>query len=112
MIGRVNKSYIRNNAVMRSYNRGTTIHGSKYLRVERNCYWDVMGHVVFLSDGAEVKNYITYNVVSGTRPSFSLLNTDQIPASFWITNPDNIIVGNRAAGSINYGFWFDLKSTA
>ena len=112
MIGRVNKSYIRNNAVMRSYNRGTTIHGSKYLRVEYNCYWDVMGHVVFLSDGAEVKNYITYNVVSGTRPSFSLLNTDQIPASFWITNPDNIIVGNRAAGSINYGFWFDLKSTA
>ena len=112
MIGRVNKSYVRNNVVERSYNRGTTVHGVKYLRVERNVYWDVMGHTVFLSDGAEVKNYITYNVVAGTRPSFSLLNTDQTPASYWITNPDNILVGNRAAGSTDYGFWFDLKGEA
>ena len=67
-----------------------------------------MGHTVFLSDGAEYKNYITYNVVAGTRPSFSLLNTDQTPGSFWITNPDNTIVGNRAAGSTDFGFWFNL----
>ena len=99
MIGRVTKSYVRNNAVMRSYNRGTTIHGVKYLRVERNCYWDAMGHTVFVQDGAETKNYIAYNVVAGTKQSWSLLNTDQTPANFWITHPDNIIVGNRAAGS-------------
>ena len=76
MIGRVTKSYVRNNAVMRSYNRGTTIHGVKYLRVERNCYWDAMGHTIFVEDAAETKNYIAYNVVAGTKPSFSLLNTD------------------------------------
>ena len=76
MIGRVTKSYVRNNAIMRSYNRGTTIHGVKYLRVERNCYWDCMGHTIFIEDGAETKNLIQYNVVAGTIPSFSLLNTD------------------------------------
>jgi hypothetical protein len=41
--------------------------------------------------------------------SWSLLNTDQTPASFWITNPDNIFRGNHAAGSDRYGFWFDTK---
>ena len=66
-IGRVTKSYIRNNALMRSYNRGATIHGVKYLRVERNTYWDVMGHTIFTNDGDETKNYIAYNVVAGTR---------------------------------------------
>ena len=38
----------------------------------------------------------------------SLLNTDSSPASFWITNPDNIFRGNHAAGSDRYGYWFDL----
>jgi hypothetical protein len=37
------------------------------------------------------------------------LNTDQTPASFWITNPNNILRRNHAAGSPYYGFWFDLK---
>lgn len=112
MIGRVTKSYVRNNAVMHSYNRGTTIHGVHYLRVERNCYWDVMGHTIFVEDAAETKNLIQYNVVAGTRPSFSLLNTDATPGCFWITHPDNIFVGNRAAGSTNYGYWMDYQDTA
>ena len=98
LIGRVTKSYVRNNAVERSYNRGTTLHGVHYLRVERNCYWDVMGHGLFVEDGAETKNYVAYNVVAGNIPSHSLLNTDATPGCFWITHPDNIFVGNRAAG--------------
>ena len=82
------------------------------MRVERNCYWDVMGHTVFLEDGAETKNLVQYNVVAGTKPSFSLLNTDQTPGCFWVTHPDNIFVGNRAAGSTNYGYWMDYQDTA
>lgn len=107
MIGRVTKSYVRNNVIERSYNRGTTIHGVKYLRVEWNVIWDAMGHTIFIEDAAETQNYIAYNVVAGTIPSFSLLNTDQTPGCFWITHPDNIFVGNRAAGGVNYGFWMD-----
>jgi hypothetical protein len=44
-----------------------------------------------------------------TKKSWSLLNSDQTPASFWITHPDNIFRGNHAAGADNYGFWFDTK---
>lgn len=40
--------------------------------------------------------------------SWNLLNTDAIPAGFWIKNPDNILVGNRVAGSEGMGFWIDL----
>jgi len=39
----------------------------------------------------------------------SLLNTDQTPGCFWITNPDNQFINNRAAGSDRYGYWFDLQ---
>jgi len=44
-----------------------------------------------------------------TKRSWSLLNTDQTPASFWITQPDNNFIDNHAAGSDRYGFWFDLQ---
>ena len=44
-----------------------------------------------------------------TKRSWSLLNTDQTPACIWITNPDNDFVGNHAAGSDRYGYWYDLQ---
>jgi hypothetical protein len=112
MIGRVHKSFIRGNSIHTSFNRGTTIHGVQYLRLEENVYYDTMGHTVFVEDAAETKNYIYKNLVINVKPSFSLLNTDSTPACFWITHPDNIFVGNVAAGSERYGFWFDLQSTA
>ena len=31
-----------------------------------------------------------------------------MPASFWITNPDNIYTGNHAAGSDHCNFWMKL----
>jgi hypothetical protein len=47
----------------------------------------------------------------GTKKSWSLLNSDQTPASFWITHPDNNLEGNHAAGSDYYGFWYNLVLT-
>ncbi len=41
--------------------------------------------------------------------SWSLLDTDQTPATFWITNPNNYFRNNHAAGGDRYGFWFDLR---
>ena len=69
-----------------------------------------MGHNFFLSDGVEVRNKFIHNLAVSTMPAFSLLNTDQTPASFWITNPNNEFVGNHAAGAEEYGFWFDLPA--
>jgi hypothetical protein len=57
-------------------------------------------------------NLLENNLALWTQRSFSLLNTDTTPASFWITHPNNIIRGNHAAGSDNHGFWYDLKTTS
>jgi hypothetical protein len=63
-------------------------------------------HAFFIEDGVEVFNRIENNLACVSNPSMSLLNTDQTPASFWITNPHNYVSGNAAAGSANYGFWY------
>lgn len=76
--------------------------------MENNVVYNVMGHAIFLEDAIETKNVIKQNLVVSTRISWSLLNTDQTPASFWISHPDNVFVGNHAAGSDAYGFWFDM----
>mmetsp|Transcript_4311 Transcript_4311/g.10607 ORF Transcript_4311/g.10607 Transcript_4311/m.10607 type:complete len:3581 (-) Transcript_4311:97-10839(-) len=108
LLGDVSTSYIRNSAIHHSFNRAVTIHGVTNLRVEGNVAYDVMGHTFFIEDGIETKNILRNNLAVLTRASHSLLDTDTTPASFWITNPDNTIEGNAAAGSERYGFWVDL----
>ena len=108
MIGAVSKSFVKGNAIHHTYNRATTIHGVHYLTVEDNVVYWCKGHNIFIEDGIETHNLIKNNLVISTLRSWSLLNTDQTPASFWITNPNNMWIGNHAAGSDRYGFWFDL----
>jgi hypothetical protein len=38
----------------------------------------------------------------------TLLPSDNTVASYWITNPDNVFIGNVAAGSDENGFWMSL----
>jgi hypothetical protein len=35
------------------------------------------------------------------------IETDNMPATFWITNPSNDFVDNVAAGSLESGYWFE-----
>ena len=108
-IGTVTKSYIKGNAIHHTYNRATTIHAVHHLTVADNVVYYCKGHNIFIEDAIETYNLIENNLVITTLPSNSLLNTDQTPASFWITNPKNIFRNNHAAGSARYGFWFDLQ---
>lgn len=110
LIGAVTMSYIRGNAIHQSFNRACTIHGVSYLRIIRNVAYNTMGHTFFIEDAVETNNYLEENLAVLTRKSWSLLNSDQTPASFWITHPTNIFRGNHAAGADNYGFWFDTKT--
>jgi len=109
MIGTVHKSYVKGISVHESYNRMTTLHAVEYLTIDNNVGFDIMGHAIFMEDGVERKNYISNNLVMMVKRSWSLLNTDQTPACFWLTNPDNNLVGNHAAGSDRYGYWYDLQ---
>jgi hypothetical protein len=109
MIGKVSKSLVKGNSIHQTYNRAVTVHAVSYFRIIQNVIYNTMGHTIFIEDAIETKNIIDGNLVIKTNRSWSLLNVDQTPASFWITNPDNTIINNRAAGSDRYGFWFDLQ---
>lgn len=86
-----------------------TIHAVSYFNIVNNVIYNTMGHSIFVEDAIETKNVIDHNLVIGTNRSWSLLNTDQTPASFWITHPDNIFINNHAAGSDRYGYWYDTQ---
>jgi len=110
MQGDSDLSRIEGNSIHHTYNRALTVHGSHGVNVKDNVAFNNMGHAFFLEDGIEVENRFERNLAVWTRQSFSLLNTDTTPASFWITNPSNEYVANAAGGSQGYGFWFRLDN--
>mgnify|MGYP003307879992 FL=1 len=106
MVGNVSKSYVKNCTVHHANNRAIAIHGVNHLTVSWNVVFDTRGHAVFIEDGTEVRNTLSYNLVAMVRPIWSLLLVDQSPACYWIVNPDNDVYGNVAAASSHYGFWY------
>jgi hypothetical protein len=108
MIGAVYKSYCKGFGTHRSFNRGFTMHGTHFLRLTNNVVYEGKGHIFFIEDAIETNNYLANNLVIKAKRSWSLLNTDQSPAGFWITHPNNIMIGTHVGGSDRYGFWYDL----
>ncbi|MGH2735444.1 MAG: G8 domain-containing protein, partial [Actinomycetota bacterium] len=109
MLGAAPNSYVRNSSIHHTFNRCLTIHGTDQLRVLDNVCYDHIGHGFFLEDGAETDNVLEHNLGLVTRSSDEpLLPSDERPATFWITNPDNVVTGNVAAGSEGIGFWYAL----
>jgi cell surface hyaluronidase len=118
MLGEEGKGqYFRNNSVHRSYNRALVIHGTESSLVERNVAYDHIGHGLMLEDGSERFNRVLSNLMSLTRRPASLAEAvtpsdftgQQVqrvsPASYWITNPNNIVDNNIAAGTEGTGIW-------
>ncbi|XP_006825958.1 fibrocystin-L-like [Saccoglossus kowalevskii] len=108
MNGDVSGSYVRGCGIHHTFNRAVTIHGVHNLLVEHNVAFDIMGHAYFMEDGIETNNIIQYNLGIFVKASASLLSVDITPAVFWITNPDNIVRHNAAAGSTHFGFWYNM----
>ena len=114
MMGAVDGQYFANSSVWKSFNRCVTVHGTDNARVEGNVCYDNLGHGYFLEDGAESGNTIAGNLGLGTKVTADgegVLPTDTRAATFWITNPDNMIHDNVAAGSQGFGFWFALPAS-
>ena len=104
--GNVSGSYVRGNAIHKSFNRACTIHAVSNLLVEHNVVYNAKGLSFFVEDGVEEDNILQYNLAVFTRQSNSLLNPDIQPGSFWIVNPNNIVRHNAVAGSTHFGFWY------
>eukprot|EP00879_Flechtneria_rotunda_P011345 GHRR01011850.1.p1 GENE.GHRR01011850.1~~GHRR01011850.1.p1 ORF type:complete len:1721 (+),score=430.30 GHRR01011850.1:1256-6418(+) len=103
-------SYVANCSVHHTWNRGVTIHGTHQVRVSHTTAFATTGHTFFLEDGIETGNWFEGNLGILTQVSNGMLITDNNPATFWITHPDNILIGNTAAGSLEgFGFWYHLQ---
>jgi parallel beta-helix repeat protein len=76
MIGNVHNSYVKGSSVNRSFNRGVALHGTNFLRIEENVFYNNKGHNIFIEDAVERNNYIYKNLIVKTKRSWSLLNTD------------------------------------
>lgn len=78
--------------------------------------YDTAGHCFMTEDGIEHDNEFLYNLGALTRKVDNRIpdngsngdETDNLPSTFWMTNPSNTWVGNVAAGSEDNGFWFEL----
>lgn len=111
LAGDATGDYIQNSSIDHSFNRCLTIHGTNGLLVRDNVAYDTFGHCYFMEDGIETNNVLENNLGLVTRKApdgMNLLPSDVRPATFWITNPNNILRGNVAAGSQAQGFWFAL----
>ncbi|XP_061110160.1 fibrocystin-L-like isoform X2 [Conger conger] len=104
------KSYVRGCAIHQTYNRAVTIHNTHNLLVERNVIYDIMGGAFFIEDGIETGNVLQYNLAVFVKQSTSLLNDDVTPAAYWVTNPNNTIQHNAAAGGTHFGFWYRMHT--
>lgn len=114
LAGSVPGQYVRNNAIWRTNQRCITIHGTDDAMASGNVCYDHGGHGYFLEDGAESRNTLDHNLGLVSRippPSVRLLPSDEQPSTFWITNPDNIVTHNAAAGSVGFGFWYALPAS-
>ena len=104
--------YIRNSVVNQSSQRGIVIHGTNGAEVKNNIVYDVRGHGIFTEDASERRNIIDGNLVLKVRNQAAnyVLKIHETETSFgasgfWISNPDNTVVNNRAADCEGFGFW-------
>ena len=109
-LGRITKSYISNNVIVKSYSRGIAISSVEGLTVSNNILYKIKGHGIFTETGAETRNVIHNNMVSNVEPSYGLQHSDQTPAAFFITNPNNEVTDNHAKCSSYHGFWYYLRA--
>jgi hypothetical protein len=111
LLGDATGSYVRASSVHTSNQRCMTLHGSSNVLLADNVAFDAPGHCYFFEDGAETGNRLHRNLGLGTRvpaPGTALLESDATPATYWVQHPTNELIGNVAAGSAGFGFWYDL----
>ena len=80
------------------------------MKIWDNVLYNIAGHAIYFELATETYNCVLGNIVIDVLSSFSMLNTDQTPASFYLTHPTNYLRDNVAAGSPSYGFWYALPN--
>lgn len=107
-------SYVAHTSIHTSFHRCLTIHGTNGVLVHDVVAYNSYGHCFFFEDAAETGNELYHNLALMIRrpPDDNRVLMSDVhhlgPAGFWVTNPDNDLVGNVAASSQGTGFWYAL----
>ncbi|KAF0974454.1 hypothetical protein FDP41_006486 [Naegleria fowleri] len=115
MFGNASTSYIKKLSIHDTYQRAVTFHGVHGLHAEGIVAYNNFGHAFFLEDAVEEGNLIenclglVTKAIPDSRAILTPTNFDSSPATFWMTNPNNILINNRAAGSAGSGIWYQLE---
>jgi hypothetical protein len=111
LCGDVYGAIVAKNSIRDSKQRCMVVHGTHNLTIDSNVAYEHFGHCYMTEDGGELDNVFTGNLGAGTKPASRLVTageSDNIPSTFWCSNPSNQWIGNVAAGSKDNGFWFEL----
>lgn len=112
-LGDASGSYVKALSIHHSFNRSLTLHGTQNVLVTDTLSYETLGHAFFFEDASETGNRLMRNLGLSTRrppAAQQLVPSDATPATYWIQNTDNTLIGNVAAGSEDYGFWYDIPS--
>eukprot|EP01113_Clastostelium_recurvatum_P002542 TRINITY_DN11072_c0_g1_i1.p1 TRINITY_DN11072_c0_g1~~TRINITY_DN11072_c0_g1_i1.p1 ORF type:complete len:1206 (-),score=225.61 TRINITY_DN11072_c0_g1_i1:105-3722(-) len=108
--------FSKDNAFYLSYYRCISVHGTHNVEVLRNVAFDISGHCMYLEDGIEENNTLSYNLVAHVHTIFHaaagpdqigeyykeqtdlLIPADIAASGYYITNAYNTISGNAASG--------------
>lgn len=116
-LGDCPQCYFKASSVHRSYYRCATIHGTNKATVTENVFYDAIGSCLYMEDGIEILNTISYNLgahihMIGPEPATGgnqyipvisqsdklLVPSDVAAVVFYITNVHNNVIGNAASG--------------
>jgi hypothetical protein len=116
-LGDCPECYFKASSVHRSYYRCATIHGTNHATVTENVFYDAIGNCLYMEDGIEMHNTISYNLgahvhMIGPVPATGraqyidvvsqseklLVPSDVAAVVFYITNARNNVIGNAASG--------------
>ena len=109
MLGDATGQYVTNSSVHETYNKGITIHGTQNAWLENNALVNNIGHAYYFEDGSEFGNVLLNNLgmntVAAPKDKFAIGTDHTEVSTYWVTNPNNHLIGNHAAGSDDTGFW-------
>lgn len=95
--------------------RCIVVHATHNLTLDSNVAFNTSGHCFMTEEGGERGNVFVRNVGMLTVPvkrPIQASETDKQPATFWITNANNHLLHNCAAGSASSGWgpWAPLPA--
>ena len=101
-------SLLIGNSIHNSFSRAINLKKVNNLLIKDNLAYLISGCSFVMETGSEVNNILDNNLGISSKQAWTIMNIDILPATFYISNPGNAIINNRAAGSDWVGFQLDF----